>query len=98
MAAQGLFRAGKLNEAVQALVVEVRDNPTDIRRRTFLFELLCFQGEYDRAEKHLHLLADATPDAKLGAMLYFSALHAERLRAEPFPQKDYPPVPALANE
>ena len=98
MAAQELFRAGKLNEAVQALGVEVRDNPTDVRRRTFLFELLCFQGEYDRAEKHLNLLADATPDAKLGAMLYFSALHAERLRAETFQKKDYPSVPAIAND
>jgi len=98
MAAQELFRAGKLNEAVQALGVEVRDNPTDVRRRTFLFELLCFQGEYDRAEKHLHLLADATPDAKMGAVLYFSALHAERLRAETFQNKDFPSVPAIAND
>jgi len=95
MAAQELFRAGKLNEAVQALVVEVRDNPTDIRRRTFLFELLCFQGEYDRAEKHLHLLADATPDAKMGAVLYFSALHAERLRAETFRKKTSRRCPPL---
>ena len=71
MTAQELFRAGKLNEAVQALGVEVRDNPTDVRRRTFLFELLCFQGEYDRAEKHLNVLADATPDAEVGAMLVF---------------------------
>jgi type VI secretion system protein ImpE len=80
MSARELFQAGKLNEAVQALGVEVRDNPTDVRRRTFLFELLCFQGEYDRAEKHLNVLADATPDARMGAVLYFSALHAERVR------------------
>jgi len=98
MAAQELFRAGKLNEAVQALGVEVRDNPTDVRRRTFLFELLCFQGEYDRAEKHLNLLADATPDAKMGAVLYFSALHAERLRTKTFQEKDYPSVPAIPND
>ena len=90
MNARELFQAGKLNEAVQALGAEVRDNPTDVRRRTFLFELLCFQGEYDRAEKHLNLLADATPDAQLGAVLYFSALHAERAAAETFQKKDYP--------
>jgi type VI secretion system protein ImpE len=94
MSPRELFQAGKLNEAVQALGVEVRDNPTDVRRRTFLFELLCFQGEFDRAEKHLNLLADASPDAKLGAMLYFSALHAERTRHQLFERKEYPHAPA----
>src|ERR1700689_3506968 len=93
MGAKELFKSGKLNEAVQALGAEVRDNPTDVRRRTFLFELLCFQGEYDRAEKHLNLLADASPDARMGAVLYFSALHAERLRQDLFEKKDYPVLP-----
>jgi type VI secretion system protein ImpE len=97
MNARELFQAGKLNEAVQALGAEVRDNPADVRRRTFLFELLCFQGEWDRAEKHLNVLADATPDAKMGAMLYFSAVHAERLRNDVFSKKDYPLVPATPN-
>lgn len=71
----------------------MRDNPTDVRRRTFLFELLCFQGEFDRAEKHLNVLAGASPDAQMGAVLYFSALHAERLRHDLFQKKDYPRAP-----
>ena len=98
MNARELFQAGKLNEAVQALSGEIRDNPTDVRRRTFLFELLCFQGEYDRAEKHLHVLADAAPDAKMGAVLYFSALHAERLRQSTFEKKEYPSAAAIPND
>ena len=93
MSPKELFQAGKLNEAIEALGAEVRDNPTDARRRTFLFELLCYKGEYDRAEKHLNVLADATPETRLGAMLYFSALHAERLRQDLFEKKDYPVVP-----
>jgi type VI secretion system protein ImpE len=97
MSAKELFQAGKLNEAIEALGVEVRDNPTDARRRTFLFELLCFKGDYDRAEKHLNILADATPDARVGAILYFSALHAERLRQDLFEKKDYPVTPATGN-
>src|ERR1700736_3522153 len=97
MGAKELFQAGKLNEAVQALGAEVRDNPTDARRRTFLFELLCFQGEYDRAEKHLHVLAGAGPDAQMGAVLYFSALHAERVRHDLFTKKEYPSAPAGAS-
>jgi type VI secretion system protein ImpE len=94
MSAKELFQAGKLNEAIDALGVEVRDNPTDVRRRTFLFEMLCFKGDYDRAEKHLNLLADASPDARMGAMLYFSALHAERTRQDLFTKKEYPVAPA----
>jgi type VI secretion system protein ImpE len=97
MSAQELFKAGKLNEAIEALGVEVRDNPTDARRRTFLFELLCFKGDYDRAEKHLNILADASPDSRVGAILYFSALHAERLRQDLFEKKDYPVTPASGN-
>ena len=80
MNAQELFRAGKLNEAIQAAGLEVRDNPTDVRRRTFLFELLCFAGEFDRAGKHLSVLSQAGTDAETGALLYRSALAAERKR------------------
>ena len=90
MKARELFRAGKLNEAIQTLSAELRDSPGDNQRRTFLFELLCFAGEYDRAEKHLNVLADASKNAEMGAILYHSALHAERLRVEQFKKSDLP--------
>ena len=90
MNAQGLFQAGKLGEAVQALSAELRDNPADARRRTFLFELLCFAGEYQRAEKQLDVLASDGRAAEMGAMLYRAALHAERIRQAIFEKKDYP--------
>jgi type VI secretion system protein ImpE len=88
MNSRELFRDGKLNEAIQVLSSELRDHPSDTHRRTFLFELLCFAGEFDRAEKHLNVLADAGKDAQMGAVLYFSALHAERVRLERFRSGD----------
>jgi type VI secretion system protein ImpE len=94
MKAKELYQAGKLNEAVQALSAELRDNPTDAQRRIFLFELLCFAGEFERADKHLNILAGQSPQAQLGAVLYMSSLHAERLRHKMFEEKDYPPAPA----
>jgi type VI secretion system protein ImpE len=94
MTAQELFRAGKLGEAIQKLVGEIRDNPTDSGRRTFLFELLCFNGEYDRAAKHLDVLARGSNSAELGALFYKSALIAEKSRQELFRTHSYPP-PAL---
>lgn len=92
MTPKQLYQAGKLNDAIAALGAELRDNPADVQRRTFLFELLCFAGDYDRAEKHLNLLADQSPQAKLGAVVYFSTVHAERLRADMFRKKDFPPA------
>jgi len=80
MSPDELVRANRLSDAIQALVTELRDRPTDARRRTFLFELLCFAGQYDRAEKHLTVLAQANQDSELGGLLYRSALAAERKR------------------
>jgi type VI secretion system protein ImpE len=90
MRARELFQAGKLDEAIEALGVELRDNPTDAQRRTFLFELLCFAGNYARAEKQLDVLAQGGPQAEMGALVYRSALHAERTRQEMFRTQSYP--------
>jgi type VI secretion system protein ImpE len=90
MQARQLFQAGKLDEAIQALGAEVRDNPTDAQRRSFLFELLCFAGQFDRAEKHLVILGTGSREAELGALLYHAALHAERLRQEMFEKESFP--------
>jgi len=84
MNAQQLYQAGRHDDAVQALAAALRSNPGDVRARTFLFELLCFAGQYERAEKQLDILADTSKEANLGAMLYRSALHAERTRQEMF--------------
>ncbi len=91
-----LFQAGRLSDTIQALAVGLRNDPTDVRQRTFLFELLCFAGEYDRAEKHLELLAGSSPEAGLGAWLYRSALHAERVRQELFREGGFPRAPREA--
>ncbi len=90
MTAKELYQAGKLRDAIQALGGELRSNPGDAKRRTFLFELLCFAGEYDRAEKQLDLLADTNREAGMGSLVYRSALHAERLRQEMFEKRMFP--------
>jgi type VI secretion system protein ImpE len=84
MNAQQLYQDGKLADAIQALGAVLREDPTAVRQRTFLFELLCFAGEYDRAEKQLNLIAQSSREAEMGSLLYRSALHAERLRQDMF--------------
>ena len=90
MTPRDLLQAGRLDEAIDALSAELRDNPTDARRRTFLFELLCFAGKYDRAEKHLDIVGQESKEAEMGALLYHSALHAERMRQQMFESKAFP--------
>ncbi len=90
MNAQELYRAGRLTDALKALSAEVRDNPTDARRRTFLFELLCFAGEYGRADKQLEVLAEAGPNSEIGVLVYRSALFAERQRQDLFTRGEFP--------
>lgn len=85
-----LFQAGKLNDAVQALNTEVRNHPEDSKRRIFLFELLCFSGDYDRALKQLNILGSADVQKEMGALVYRSAVHAETLRHDLFSKKEYP--------
>jgi type VI secretion system protein ImpE len=90
MTPQQLLQAGKLDEAIQVVSAEVRDNPQDVKRRTFLFELLCFAGDFSRAEKHLDLAAQGSQPAEMGALLYHAALHAERTRQDLFNKQQYP--------
>lgn len=87
---QELYRAGRLSDAIKALSTELRDNPTDARRRTFLFELLCFAGEYERADKQLEVLAQSGPQSEMGVLVYRSALYAERQRQDLFERGEFP--------
>lgn len=104
MSAQVLFQAGELDAAIERLGADLRANPMDVRGRTFLFELLCFAGQYDRAEKQLDVVAGASKESEMGAMLYRSALHAERERQAMFEDKgamtsdgNRPPVSGTLN-
>jgi type VI secretion system protein ImpE len=93
--ARALLAEGRLAEAIESLGVELRSNPTDVQRRTFLFELLSFSGAYDRAEKQLDVLASAGEQAAMGSLLYRSAIHAERTRQQMFQEGNFPSGPAI---
>ena len=90
MTATDLFRAGALDEAIEALGADLRSDPTDAQRRTFLFELLCFAGNWARADKQLEMLRGRGQEAELGVALYRSALHAEQTRQSMFHDGEYP--------
>jgi len=85
-----LFKAGKVREAIDGLTAYLRDHPSDTAQRIFLFELLCFAGEFTRAEKQLAVLSSGSPEKETGAIVYYAALHAERTRHELFEKQEFP--------
>jgi len=84
MEAVSLFKANRLMDAIEELGSELRKQPSDTKLRTFLFELLCFAGEYERAEKQLEILVANAGAPELGAALYRGLLRAQRKRDEVF--------------
>jgi type VI secretion system protein ImpE len=93
MTALELYRNGELSAAIKALGDELKKNPLDAKCRTFLFELLLFAGELARAEKQLDVLASGSGQTSAGALVYLSALHAERTRQEMFRTGQFPAQP-----
>ncbi len=89
-----LLAAGKVREAEKALTAYLRERPSDKAQRTFLFELLCFSGEFARAEKQLAVLAGGSLESETGAIVYYAALHAEKTRHELFESESFPSAPA----
>lgn len=78
--ARALFEAGKLEEAIEALLAEVKAHPSDAARRTFLFELSCFTGDWARAERQLDVIGHQSAQAELGVMVYRANINAEQER------------------
>jgi type VI secretion system protein ImpE len=78
--ASELFKAGQLQEAIAAQVPEVKRDPGDPNKRLFLFELLAFAGDLERARRQIDAVqyADAELDAAVQA--YRQALDAEDAR------------------
>ena len=97
MKARELFEAGKVRDAAQEITHYLRDHPTDTAQRTFLFELLCFSGDYNRAEKQLSVLAEGNANREMGAVLYYAALHAEKTRHQLFEKQEFPKDSAVAS-
>lgn len=92
MSAKDLFVVGQLAAAIEAQLGEVRAAPLDAGRRTFLFELLAFAGELDRAGQQLAVLGQETAEKGWGASVYQNLLAAEQTRRKVFAGQARPEV------
>ena len=76
--------AGNLTAAVESALKLVKTNPTNEAARTFLFELSCFSGQWDRAEKQLEVIGHQDTNAMIGSLIYRQNFKAERDRMKLF--------------
>lgn len=84
MGARELLNDGRLSEAIDAATQEVKSKPGDVTARVFLFELLAAAGEWERAQKHLDVVADKSPTMLEGVTSYRGVLAAEVSRTKLF--------------
>jgi type VI secretion system protein ImpE len=90
MSASELYKAGRLAEAVAAQTQEVRANPADHARRLFLFELLAFAGDLERARRQIDALQYDDPELQAAVVQYRQLLDSEQARRD-FVTKGKPP-------
>lgn len=84
MDAGQLFKSGQLAEAIDAQLSLVKSKPGDNGQRMFLFELLVFAGELDRAERQINAIQYQQPDLDAAVMDYRKTLASERARRQVF--------------
>jgi type VI secretion system protein ImpE len=75
---------GNLKGAIESALHLVKTNPTNQTARTFLFELSCFSGDWERAERQLEVVGHQDTNTMMGAMIYRQNFKAERDRARFF--------------
>jgi type VI secretion system protein ImpE len=90
MGANELLRSGQLSAAIAQVTEEVKAKPADYRGRSFLFDLLCFSGDLDRAARQLEVLAQENAEAEIGVQPYRNLLEGERARRRLFSDGVWP--------
>lgn len=84
MNATELFQAGKLQQAIDAQIQEVKANPAEQGKRLFLFELLAFAGDLDRARRQIDALSYTVPELVAATQDYKNLLDSEQARRKLF--------------
>lgn len=88
--AEEALRDGQPSVALAALQEAVKAKPGDARQRVFLFQLLCLQGQWQRALNQLNVCAEMDAEALAMREMYRGAVGCESLRLEVFSGKRTP--------
>lgn len=89
-AAEKALREGQPDVALAALQNVVRTKPGDAKLRVFLFQLLCVEGQWQRALNQLNVCAEMDAGALPMREMYNGAVSCEAIRAEVFAGRKSP--------
>lgn len=92
MLAQQLIRDGDLAGALAALQDAIRKDASNPKLRTFLFQLLSVQGQWNRALTQLNVTGELDAGALPMVQTYREAIQCEALRAEIFAGRRTPHI------
>ncbi|MEI9982386.1 MAG: type VI secretion system accessory protein TagJ [Aliidongia sp.] len=79
---QALFETGRLDEAIAAANEGLKSRPADVDLRSFLVELLCFDGQIERADKQLESISRLQPQYSPGVKQFRDLLRGEQARRD----------------
>ena len=82
MDSKELIMAGNLSEARRQLIEDVKSSPSDMGKRTLLFQVHTLLGEWDKAERQLDVIATQDSSRETGVQVYKNLIQAERERME----------------
>ena len=91
-AAERAVRDGDLDLALTTLQDQVRKSPERPELRVFLFQLLCVQGQWQRALTQLDVAGELDAANLPMVQMYREAIHCEQLRADVFAGRRSPLV------
>ena len=87
-----LLRGGKLDETLQRLQANIRENPSDAKLRIFLFQLHLVLGNWDKALTQLNVASELDASATLMAQVGRASIQCEAMRSDVFAGKSLPLV------
>jgi type VI secretion system protein ImpE len=90
--AEAALKAGDLSACAVALTNAVKAEPANAKLRTFMFQLLCLRGEWDRAITQLNVVSEMDSAAIAMKQVYEQPVYCERLRSAVFSGKKVPMV------
>ncbi|VAW69212.1 Protein of avirulence locus ImpE [hydrothermal vent metagenome] len=92
MDAQKSLSGGDFQETLFQLQAEIRRDPSNVKNRVFLFQLLAVLGQWDRALTQLSVIGEMDDSALAMVQMYREAILCEGMRVEVFAGKRSPVV------
>ncbi|WP_219703739.1 type VI secretion system accessory protein TagJ [Marinomonas lutimaris] len=92
------IKGGKLSEAMEYCTSLLKDEPLNFDIRSAYAELLCIDGDLDRADKQLDFMVKKNPEFAVGAINLRHLIRAEQSRQDFYSGKSAPKLFHEADE